>query len=486
MNNALQAGMRQHFHIFLMQVFRDLHPGKSPLHQAWYVKALCHALADAAQTPGSRLVISVPPRHLKSIAASVALTAWMLGRDPALRIMVATYSQDLARLHASHCRTIMQSDWYRRLFPGTRIADDGNRVLEIVTTKGGGRKAISVGGSVTGHGADLIITDDCLKAEDARSEAVRAELKAWFDGTLATRLNSPGGGAIISIAQRLHEDDLPGYLLEKGYDHLCLPAIADRDERISIAPGVLHHRRVNDLLDPARQTREELEVVRRTLGPQVFSSQYQQTPVAPEGNLIRMEWFPTYDEVLDRDQYQAVVQSWDTASSELGTADYSVCLTLGFRERRWHLLHVLRERLEYPDLKRAVLRQHRIWKPDRVIIEDAGSGKSLWQELRRGELPLVMWRPDGSKESRIIGISAQLEAGMCALPVAAPWLEPFRSEMRSFPYGRHDDQADALSQFFEYFLVRATSLLEERGPNGRGLYIRRGGKIIRGSRFDRI
>lgn len=308
MSPQLAAGLRQEFPLFLMRVFGDLHADAPPLVLAWYLKAICHSLVDACERPGARLVITVPPRHLKSVAASVALPAFLLGRDPSLRIMVATYSQDLARLHATHCRTIMQSAWYLKLFPGTRIADDGNRMLEIVTTKGGGRKAVSVGGSVTGHGADIVVVDDCLKADDARSEAKREEAKAWFTGTLATRLNSPGGGAIISISQRLHEYDLPALLLEKGYEHLCLPAIAEKDEKIAIGRGVYHERRVGSLLDRPGLTREMLENERRNLGPQVFSAQFQQNPVAPEGNIIRLEWFGTYEEGLEREDYHKVVQ----------------------------------------------------------------------------------------------------------------------------------------------------------------------------------
>ncbi len=480
MIQPLHAGMRQNFALFLMRVYGDLHPGKPPLELAWYVRAICHGLVEASLTPGSRLAVSVPPRHLKSIAASVALTAWLLGRDPSLRIMVATYSQELARLHASHCRAVMQSDWYLALFPGTRIADDGNRIFELITTDGGGRKAISVGGTVTGFGADIIITDDCLKAEDARSEAARAEVKAWFDGTLATRLNSPGGGAIISIAQRLHEDDLPGYLLGKGYAHLCLPAIADRDEMIAVGKGAFHHRKVGDLLDRPGQTREKLEAERRNLGGQVFSAQYQQNPVAPEGNIIRMEWFPTYDELLERDCYYKVVQSWDTGLSDEPTADFSVCTTWGYYEKRWHLLDVLRQRLAFPDLRRAVLRQHRRWRPDDLLIEDAGTGKALWQEFRAsGELRPQMWRVTEDKETRLIGVTGQLEAGLCVLPVDAPWLEDFRDELRGFPFGKHDDQVDSTTQFLQYYLQRAQWILTERDARGRPMRINRPGRINR-------
>ena len=475
MSAPLAQMLRQDFSLFLMRVFRDLHAGAEPLTLAWYLEAICHALVEASAEDGARLVITVPPRHLKSVAASVALPAFLLGHNPARRIMVATYSQDLARLHATQSRTIMQADWYRRMFPAAQIAEDGNRMLEIVTTQGGGRKAVSVGGSVTGHGADVIIVDDCLKADDARSDAKREEARAWFSGTLATRLNSPGGGAIISISQRLHEDDLAAMLLDSGYRHLCLPAIAERDDVIPLGRKRHHHRRVGDLLDRPGVTREKLEAERRTLGAQVFSAQFQQNPVAPEGNLIRLEWFGSYDEPVERERYYRVVQSWDTGFSDEPTADYSVCTTWGYREERWHLIDVLRERLAFPDLKRAVLRQNRVWRADQVIIEDAGSGISLWQEFRAsGELRPVMWRVAQDKETRVNGVTGQLESGLCVLPKEAPWLDAFRHELRSFPSGRNDDQVDSMTQFLEYQLRWSRELLAERDPvSGRKLRIER-------------
>ena len=148
----------------------------------------------------------------------------------------------------------MESDWYKELFPATRISDRGNRALELVTTAGGVRKAVSVGGTITGFGADIIIIDDCMKADEARSEAARNEVKGWYDNTLSTRLNDKATGRIISIQQRLHEDDLPAYLLEKGFVNLNLPAIAEKDERIAIGASLSHLRRQGGLLNPGRES----------------------------------------------------------------------------------------------------------------------------------------------------------------------------------------------------------------------------------------
>ncbi len=466
----VRAARRTHFSLFLMKVFETLHPGEPSLELCWYLKAMSHALTDAGAGRTRRLVITVPPRHLKSITASVAFVAWLLGHKPALKIMVASYSHDLARLHSNLTRAVMESSWYQADFPGTRISDRGNRALELQTSAGGVRKAVSVGGSVTGFGADLIIVDDCMKADEARSQAVRDDVRAWFDNTLCTRLNDKGSGVIVSIQQRLHEDDLPAYMLDKGYDHLNLPAIAEKQEQIQVGADRWHARAVGDLLNPERESVEVLDQLRRDLGPAVFAAQYQQDPVAPEGNLLRWEWFGTYDEVPERHEFLKVVQSWDTGMSAAPTSDYSVCTTWGFHRetRKMYLVDVYRQRLDFPDLKRAVIRLQKQWRADAVIIENAGSGISLWQELRAsGPFLPVMIKPTRSKEERFAGCLAEVEAGNLLLPVDAPWLPAFRSELKAFPNGRHDDQADSFSQFVSYQLRKWSWLLTEYAPNGR-------------------
>ena len=449
--NALAAVRRQRLSFFLIKAFETLHPGEKPLAHAWYLDAMCHWLERVEAGDERRLVVTVPPRHLKSVTASVAFVAWALGRDPTMKIMVASYSQDLSRLHASQCRTLIESDWYQSLFPKTRIADGGNRALEIITTQGGVRKGVSVGGTVTGFGADLIIVDDCMKADDVKSVTLREEVKNWFANTLLTRLNDKQTGRIISIQQRLHEDDLPAMLLERGYRHLNLPAIAEQVEDVPIGPGKVHRRVVGDLLNPDREDRALLDRMRIELGPVVFSAQYQQNPVAPEGNSIRMEWFQTYDEPPARRNFTRVVQSWDTGMSAAPTSDFSVCTTWGFCGDKWYLLDVFRQRLDYPELRRAVERLHDQWKADRVIIEDAGAGKSVAQDIRlRNKFRPFMSKTDVDKMSRFTGTFGEVEAGNILLPTAAPWLDEFRRELRAFPNGRHDDQVDSFSHFVRH------------------------------------
>jgi predicted phage terminase large subunit-like protein len=468
--SALAAARRQHFPLFLMKVFETLHPGAPPLELTWYLKAMCCALGRARSGDERRLVITVPPRHLKSITVSVAFAAWLLGHDPKAKIMVASYSQDLARHHSSQTRMIMESSWYQRDFPRTRISDRGNRALELETTAGGVRKAVSVGGSITGFGADYIILDDCMKADEARSPTIRQETRNWFDNTVQSRLNDKATGRIISIQQRLHEDDLSAYLIEKDYSHLNLPAISEEEEDIAIGIGKWHRRRVGDLLNPLREDRNTLEQLRRDLGQVVFSAQYQQEPVAPGGNMIRLDWFGTFDEPPPREQFIKVIQSWDTGMTAAPTSDWSVCMTWGFErdEKKWYLLDVFRRRLDFPDLRRAVLELRRRYRADVVIMEEAGSGYALYQDLRaKGDPWPIMIRSTLSKEERFNGCLAEVEAGHFLLPRDAPWLAELRQELKAFPQGRYDDQVDSFSQFVKYQMHHWRWVLTEFTPQGR-------------------
>jgi predicted phage terminase large subunit-like protein len=272
--------------------------------------------------------------------------------------------------------------------------------------------------------------------------------------------------------------------LAKGADYLGLPAIAERDERIAIGRDKFHHRRVGGLLGRPGHTREALEAERGNLGSQVFSAQYQQSPTAPEGNLIRPEWFLTYDEQIERSRFHYLVQSWDTGLSDQPTADYSACTTWGLLDRKLYLLDVFRQQLAFPELERAVLLKNRIWRPDKIIIEDAGTGTALWQQFRfTRKIRPVMMRPDVSKEERVIGITGLLESGACLLPAEAPWLDEFLKEIRAFPFGRNDDQVDSMSQFLTYYLRylrTGRSMLVERHPeSGRKLRVERKDRVTR-------
>ncbi|TCL08258.1 putative phage terminase large subunit-like protein [Shimia isoporae] len=450
---ASTALYRTDLFAFTWKVFETLHSGKTQgFVPAWHVQAMCHELDSIRTAENKRLVINVPPRHLKSITVAVAFVAFILGHQPHAKIIVASYGLDLARLHSEATRKVMSSPWYQRLFPDTRLARRGNTQDEIKTTKGGGRKAVSIGGAVTGHGADYIIIDDLMKAGDATSEAELVRAQEYIEGSLLSRFDNPAEGRVVMIAQRLHERDPAGYLLEKAtYRHLNLPAIAEEDCEVPVGHGKLYSRRKGDALFPEHMDRQTLDRMRKEMGSVIFNCQYQQNPIAPDGSVLRWEWFGTYKKALPRSGYQLVVQSWDTGMSASPKSDCSVCTTWGFMDKKWHLLDVMRDRLDFPDLEARVRSLTGRWRPDLVLIENAASGTPLLQRLRMDDSALYQAiRPDKDKEIRFNAACASVEAGNVLLPEDAPWLASFKRELQSFPRGSHDDQVDSFSQFLNW------------------------------------
>jgi predicted phage terminase large subunit-like protein len=401
-----------------------------------------------------RLLINQPPRSLKSICVSVAYVAWLLGQDPTRHVIVVSYSSDFAAELHRQFRRVVNSAWYADLFPGTKWAKETG--LELVTTQGGGRFATSVGGTLTGRGGDLIIVDDPLNANEAQSEVARKRVIEWYGGALVSRLNDKHKGAIVAVMQRLHEDDLAGHLLRHGgWDHLDMPAIALEDQIVELGHGKTHLRRIGDVLHPQRESQAALDAIKLEIGSLLFSAQYQQRPVPIEGNLIRRAWFQTYDELPKATYQTQVIQSWDVAMMTGDQNDFSVCTTWRVEKDDAYLVHVFRGRLEYPDLRRKVIALAQEHRPATILIEDAGPGMNLLQDLR-GSMPNGMTRPigvkpEGGKVDRMAAQSAKIEAGHVHLPKNASWLAEFLSELLAFPNGRHDDQVDSVSQLLRWW-----------------------------------
>ena len=457
---ALAGLLRTDLTAFVHKVFITVSPGDVYCHN-WHIEAIAHELRRCRDGDNTRLIITQPPRSMKSICSSVAFVAWALGHDPALRFICVSYSQDLAGDFAQKFRLVVNSDWYRALFPRMRLVKDTG--TECVTSAGGGRIATSVGGTVTGRGADIIVIDDPLKGEDAASETARAEVIRWYSTTLATRLNDKRRGIIILVMQRLHEEDLAGHLLEQGgWHHLDLPAIATEDQviRIGSDPGELHHRKEGALLHPEREPRAALDRIKTDIGSLAFSAQYQQRPVPLEGNLVKRDWLRTFETLPATAPGTRIVQSWDVAGTLTARRDYSVCSTWIVRRKEFYLLDVWRGRLEFPDLKRKVVTLQQRHNADTVLIEKAGLGLSLVQELA-AESPTgfptpIGISPQGDKVTRMEAESARIEAGYVHLPHDAPWLGTFLTELLAFPNGRHDDQVDSVSQFLHWAWQHAT------------------------------
>jgi len=478
--DVLHALLRQDLRFFIQKVFNILHPGVV-YHHNWHIDAIAYALSRVSSGEDKRLLITQPPSSLKSIITSVAWPAWRLGHDPAHSFLCVSYSQDLATELSEKFRRVVESDIYKELFPGTKLIKSTQ--TDAQTDKGGRRFSTSIGGTLTGRGADTIIIDDPLKADEAASDVARKSVIDWYAGTLQSRLNDQSKGDIVVVMQRLHEDDLAGYILGKNqqeaedslgphlaqstWAHLNLPAIATETERVPIRfkndgqTLSYHTRKPGDFLHDVREGHIELGRLKKELGSQRFSAQYQQDPLPLDGNLIRPQWLPRYTpEDMSRIKSKAggmIVQSWDIATTTTSTSDWSVCTTWLKLRKDYYLLHVLRVKKEFPELKKLINSHCLSWQTNTLLIEKNGLGLSLFQALKddntTGVPHPIGIKVKGDKFMRMEAQSATIEAGHMHIPQDAPWMTEYLKELLAFPHSKHDDQVDSTSQFLNWATV---------------------------------
>lgn len=445
----LNAALRGHFHMFVRKVFETIQPGRD-FQPAWHIDAMCEAAMTFLASEDYYLILNAPPRSLKSIVFSVALPAYLLGLDPSREIICISFAGALAEDHARHTRLVMEQEWYRELFPATRIAR--NPAEGIFTTRQGFRRATTVDGTLTGLGGDIFIIDDPIKPGETASDAVRQKVNRWFADTLSSRANDKRTAKTILVMQRLHIEDPSALLLERQRArHLSLPAIAQED---AVLPLPLERSRLwkaGELLDPVRLSRDVLNTFRYELGEHMYSAQFLQAPVLVDGDIIRWSWFQTYTEELRPKVTDTIIQSWDTAATDNENSDYSVCTTWMVRKDNFYLLDLFRKKLTYPDLRRWVHAHRDRYNDATVLIEDRGTGTSIAQELKRELRGVVPVKAVAEKKERAMLASIKIERGEVFLPHEASWLADFKAECLAYPNGRHDDQVDSMTHAINWW-----------------------------------
>jgi len=325
-------------------------------------------------------------------------------------------------------------------------------VNDYETNEGGRRVATSIGGTVTGLSADLIIIDDPLNADDAFSDSIRNATNVFCTRSLMPRLSDKKEGRIIVVMQRLHPDDLTGHLLAQGtWNHLCLPAVAPADRVIELPYGKRYSWKAGEALHPDFFDLDTLEKFKQEIGSLFFTAQFMQEPLPADGGLLRSRYLRSCDEMPTRKPNDLIVQSWDTAVKDTPTSDYSVGLTFLARGKQVFLFDVYRGRIEFPGLRSKAVELATEHQPDFILVEDTASGSPLLQELKNQPWRVIPVRPDRAKEARVARHTATLEADPLYLPQYADWLDEFRSEFLAFPQGRYDDQVDALAQFYNWY-----------------------------------
>lgn len=401
-----------------------------------------------------RLMVFMPPGSAKSTYGTVTFPTWFMGRKPGRNVITASYGSTLAMKFGRKCRQITASRQFGELFGCTLNAD--NRAADDWSlTNGSTFMSGGIQSGITGNRADGVVIDDPLKGRaDADSETIREKVWEEYKSSLRTRLKPRG--FIVIIQTRWHEDDLSGRILPKDWKGESGWVTGVGGERWYVLSLQAQCELPNDPL--GREIGEWLwtdwftpehwaaeKALQMLGGGRNWASLYQQRPVPQDGGIFNLAWFRRY-RTPPVDSYM-VVQSWDTASKAAQINDPSVCTTWAVAPSGYYLLHVWRDRVEYPALKRMAKSLHEQWKPQAVLIEDKASGQALIQELRESTLvPVLAIEPLADKVTRANVVSPTVESGLVYLPEVADWLPDFEAEVGAFPLSTHDDQVDSLSQ----------------------------------------
>ena len=461
---------------FIVDAWKVLEPANSFSHN-WHIDMMVEYLEAVSAGEITRLIINIPPRHMKSIAVTVCWPCWEWTRTPWRRWIFTSYSGDLALKHSVDRRTLINSEWYQKYWASRfKLKKDQNQKSEFLNDKTGSMVAASVGGRLTGLGGDRIIIDDPINPEKSHSRIEREKAIRYYDQTLHSRLDNPAQGAIVLVMQRLHEEDLTGHLVAKelGFEQVVVPSIAEEETKIVFPrSGREIHRKEGDLIWPSRFPDPVVRATQKALGTYGFSSQYQQKPVPKEGGIFKEQWWRYYSPdllpvILNVAKEKVIFV--DSAFKEKEENDWSVAAAWarvaesGNFPSGFYLLDIWRDQVGFPELVDGVTNIFRKWKANKVVIEDKASGQSLIQYLnRKVHIPAIPWasKDSGDKVVRAHNSSPYIQAGHCWIPDGADFIPDFLSEHRWFPKGSNDDQVDTTTMMVLSWSNSTISVTEE-------------------------
>ena len=403
-------------------------------------KIIAEKFNDIANGKIKRLIINMPPRHTKSEFASNLLPAWMVGRKPDLKIIQTTHTTELAIRFGRKAKTLIDSPEYQQIFK-TRLREDSQAAGKWETEQGGEYYAAGVGSAITGRGADLLIIDDPHSEQDALNAAALEKAYEWYTSGPRQRLQP--GGAIVVVMTRWSTKDLTGALMKSQKE-----IKSDKWEVIEF-PAIMPS---GEPVWPEFWKLEELEGVKASLSVPKWNAQWKQDPTSEEGSIIKRDWWKVWEKD-DIPPLKHVIQSYDTAFLKKETADYSAITTWGVfypnddSGPNLILLDALKDRYEFPELRRVALEQYQYWKPETVVIESKASGLPLTYELRKMGIPVVNFSPSKGqdKHARVNAVAPLFESGVIWAP-EEKYAEEVIEECAAFPYGDHDDLVDSTTQ----------------------------------------
>lgn len=469
---------RKSFREFVKQAWPIVEPG-TPYIDNWHVHAICDHLEAVAKGQIRKLIINIPPGHMKSLLGCVFWPAWVWTWKPNYRGLFCSYADTLAIRDSVRCRMIVESPWYInhfRKYASWTLDSDQNTKGYFRNSKTGERLSLSVGGKGTGFRGNVVLVDDPINATDAPSKLVRDSTIQWWDLTMSSRVNDPSKDAFVIIQQRLHEDDLAGHCLEQGgYEHLCLPSEFDSKRRKTTIIGFTDKRKQDgELLFPQLFTAEVLKEAKLRLGGDGYAGQHDQLPTPPGGGLFKRHWWrfwrwkedaPTLrkrpsgtseaqTKIIERNQWKwdSCVMSVDCTFKSMDASkgrhvDYVVITIWGCKGADRFLLYRFRRQCGFKENCDAIRTAYLEFPGAfRKLVEDKANGPAIIETLK-SEIPgIIPINPEGGKEARANAIAPQVESGNVYLPEDAPWLDEWISEFAAFPRGKHDDQVDSCSQ----------------------------------------
>ena len=401
-------------------------------------RVIAQKFNDLANRKINRLIVNMPPRHTKSEFVSFLLPAWMVGRNPKLKIIQATHTGELAVRFGRKAKTLIDSEEYSKIFE-TSLREDSQAAGRWETAQGGEYFAAGVGGAITGRGADLLIIDDPHSEQDAMSASAFDNAYEWYTSGPRQRLQP--GGQIVLVMTRWSKKDLTGILLNNQKE-----VKGDQWDVVEF-PAIINHEPVW----PEYWKIGELESVKATLPVGKWNAQWMQEPTSEEGALIKREWWQVWEkDELPHVEY--VIQAYDTAFLKKETADYSAITTWGVfypnedSKPNLILMDSIKDRFEFPELRRVALDQYNYWKPDMVIVEQKASGTPLTHELRQMDIPVMTFTPSrgNDKHVRVNTCAPLFEAGLIWAP-DMKFAEEVVEECAAFPHGDHDDLVDSMT-----------------------------------------
>jgi predicted phage terminase large subunit-like protein len=447
-----------------------------PLTESWHYDYIGEWLQYAASGqfrkdhPEMRgMIINVPPRTLKSSEANIYFPAWGWASHPERKFLRVSYGQTFSENEISvPCRKLLESEWYQARWPKTRISTDMNRKDRYDSTAGGYMHSTGCGGS--GFGANIVIIDDILQLEEAYTSA-RDKANQYYQDTLTSRRNDASKDFYIVICQRLHENDLPGYLLknEPGcWQHIVIPLECEEDtDYVHPISGKLYHRKKGDILLPSRFPQHEIDL--RKKNPVIWAGQCQQKPMPDTGNLCDPSWWMYYESDIhgrplegSLPSFDMVLYSVDTTFKATKGSDFGCITKQGFIRQKQYILDCVNERMDEIALENRLINlvaaDAKLPQNERatiLLIEETANGAAVIQRLKRLEHPLpvaiVAVHPEGGKMSRAMAAQPECRDGNCYLPKIAPWLQAFKQQLAlGVLAAEHDDMIDSWSQGWAY------------------------------------